>query len=83
MGVDWFSYTIPIIHVIYVCLGVPGVQPERFKEGMQVKHCALSLVGLYLTFGLLDSVSSTRVTFFNFSTYALFNYFHFRSLFLE
>ncbi|XP_033620796.1 S-adenosyl-L-methionine-dependent tRNA 4-demethylwyosine synthase TYW1 isoform X1 [Fukomys damarensis] len=25
--------------------GVPGVKPERFEEGMKVKHCALSLVG--------------------------------------
>jgi len=25
--------------------GVPGVLPERFAEGMDVKHCALSLVG--------------------------------------
>ncbi|OQV22133.1 S-adenosyl-L-methionine-dependent tRNA 4-demethylwyosine synthase [Hypsibius exemplaris] len=25
--------------------GVPGVKPERFVEGLQPKHCALSLVG--------------------------------------
>eukprot|EP00958_Prasinococcus_capsulatus_P011736 scaffold1169_cov367-Prasinococcus_capsulatus_cf.AAC.14 len=25
--------------------GVPGVKPERFGEAMQVRHCALSLVG--------------------------------------
>lgn len=25
--------------------GVPGVKAERFEEGMEVKHCALSLVG--------------------------------------
>ncbi|XP_023215688.1 S-adenosyl-L-methionine-dependent tRNA 4-demethylwyosine synthase-like isoform X2 [Centruroides sculpturatus] len=25
--------------------GVPGVKEERFKEGMEAKHCALSLVG--------------------------------------
>lgn len=25
--------------------GVPGVQPDRFVEAMNVKHCALSLVG--------------------------------------
>lgn len=25
--------------------GVPGVKPERLKEGFEVKHCALSLVG--------------------------------------
>lgn len=28
------------------CLaGVPGVRPDRFEEGLAVKHCALSLVG--------------------------------------
>ncbi|GFT12226.1 s-adenosyl-L-methionine-dependent tRNA 4-demethylwyosine synthase TYW1 [Nephila pilipes] len=25
--------------------GVPGVQPDKLAEGMEVKHCALSLVG--------------------------------------
>uniref|UniRef100_A0A3Q1F4D1 S-adenosyl-L-methionine-dependent tRNA 4-demethylwyosine synthase TYW1 n=1 Tax=Acanthochromis polyacanthus TaxID=80966 RepID=A0A3Q1F4D1_9TELE len=25
--------------------GVPGVKPERYEEGLSVKHCALSLVG--------------------------------------
>ncbi|XP_068124664.1 S-adenosyl-L-methionine-dependent tRNA 4-demethylwyosine synthase TYW1-like isoform X2 [Hyperolius riggenbachi] len=25
--------------------GVPGVKPDRFEEGLAVKHCALSLVG--------------------------------------
>lgn len=25
--------------------GVPGVQPERFEEAMNIQHCALSLVG--------------------------------------
>ncbi|KAL9981267.1 hypothetical protein ACROYT_G009944 [Oculina patagonica] len=25
--------------------GVPGVKPERFEEGMNIRHCALSLVG--------------------------------------
>ena len=25
--------------------GVPGVKPERFEEGMKIRHCALSLVG--------------------------------------
>ena len=25
--------------------GVPGVQPERFAEGLEPRHCALSLVG--------------------------------------
>ena len=26
--------------------GVPGVKPERFEEGMKIRHCALSLVGM-------------------------------------
>lgn len=25
--------------------GVPGVKPDRYEEGLAVKHCALSLVG--------------------------------------
>jgi len=25
--------------------GVPGVKTERFEEGLQPRHCALSLVG--------------------------------------
>ncbi|XP_037631700.1 LOW QUALITY PROTEIN: S-adenosyl-L-methionine-dependent tRNA 4-demethylwyosine synthase TYW1 [Sebastes umbrosus] len=25
--------------------GVPGVKPERYEEGLEAKHCALSLVG--------------------------------------
>lgn len=33
---DCFTYLLP---------GVPGVKPERFEEGLEVKHCALSLVG--------------------------------------
>ncbi|KAJ8280787.1 hypothetical protein GJAV_G00058970 [Gymnothorax javanicus] len=31
--------------MIWQFRGVPGVRPERFDEGMAVKHCALSLVG--------------------------------------
>jgi len=31
--------------VFYHLTGVPGVRPERFEEGLTVKHCALSLVG--------------------------------------
>jgi len=31
--------------MIKECKGIPGVQPERYKEAMTVKHCALSLVG--------------------------------------
>jgi tRNA wybutosine-synthesizing protein 1 len=30
---------------ILVITGVPGVQPERFAEGLEPQHCALSLVG--------------------------------------
>lgn len=33
---DCFTYLLP---------GVPGVKPDRFEEGLEVKHCALSLVG--------------------------------------
>ena len=28
--------------------GVPGVKSERFEEGMKIRHCALSLVGMML-----------------------------------
>uniref|UniRef100_A0A3P9HHC4 tRNA 4-demethylwyosine synthase (AdoMet-dependent) n=1 Tax=Oryzias latipes TaxID=8090 RepID=A0A3P9HHC4_ORYLA len=32
--------------LLVTCLsGVPGVKPERYEEGLAVKHCALSLVG--------------------------------------
>lgn len=34
-----------IYYIILAYLGVPGVLPEKFAEGLQVKHCALSLVG--------------------------------------
>lgn len=27
--------------------GVPGVKEERFQEAMQIRHCALSLVGKF------------------------------------
>lgn len=34
------------VEVTFFCVsGVPGVKPERYKEGLEVKHCALSLVG--------------------------------------
>ena len=32
-------------NMINMFKGVPGVKPERFAEGMNVRHCALSLVG--------------------------------------
>ncbi|XP_056139705.1 S-adenosyl-L-methionine-dependent tRNA 4-demethylwyosine synthase TYW1 [Lampris incognitus] len=32
-------------NMIWQFRGVPGVKPERFEEGLAVKHCALSLVG--------------------------------------
>lgn len=35
-GVDFETSLLP---------GVPGVKPERYEEGLAVKHCALSLVG--------------------------------------
>lgn len=31
--------------MIKECRGIPGVKTERFEEAMQVRHCALSLVG--------------------------------------
>jgi len=31
--------------MIKTCRGIPGVIPERFEEGLNVRHCALSLVG--------------------------------------
>jgi tRNA wybutosine-synthesizing protein 1 len=31
--------------MIKTAKGIPGVRPERFKEALTVKHCALSLVG--------------------------------------
>jgi len=31
--------------MIRECKGIPGVKKERFEEAMNVKHCALSLVG--------------------------------------
>lgn len=33
------------VHSISSPPGVPGVKPERYREGLEVKHCALSLVG--------------------------------------
>ena len=36
---------LPLIHPFMVYSGVPGVKPDRLVEGMQAKHCALSLVG--------------------------------------
>ncbi|XP_034025486.1 LOW QUALITY PROTEIN: S-adenosyl-L-methionine-dependent tRNA 4-demethylwyosine synthase TYW1-like [Thalassophryne amazonica] len=32
-------------NMIWQFRGVPGVKPERFEEGLAVRHCALSLVG--------------------------------------
>mmetsp|Transcript_41899 Transcript_41899/g.98226 ORF Transcript_41899/g.98226 Transcript_41899/m.98226 type:complete len:673 (+) Transcript_41899:43-2061(+) len=31
--------------MIRECKGIPGVKPERFEAALQVRHCALSLVG--------------------------------------
>jgi len=31
--------------MIKTCRGIPGVIPERFEEGFNIRHCALSLVG--------------------------------------
>lgn len=41
----FFGFT-PMTRLIFaLCSGVPGVKPERFEEGMKIRHCALSLVG--------------------------------------
>lgn len=34
-----------LLYIIVCCVGVPGVLPERLAEGLQARHCALSLVG--------------------------------------
>ena len=34
--------------------GVPGVMPERFEEGMDPRHCALSLVGEPIMYPEID-----------------------------
>lgn len=39
----WIKQTNDSESVVFA--GVPGVRPERFEEGLAVKHCALSLVG--------------------------------------
>ena len=48
--------------------GVPGVIPSRFKEGMQIKHCALSLVGEPIMYPeinkFLDILHSRRISSF-------------------
>ena len=43
MGIWSFNYAFT--DDINLCLGVPGVIPEKIAEGMAVRHCALSLVG--------------------------------------
>ncbi|KAM4741962.1 S-adenosyl-L-methionine-dependent tRNA 4-demethylwyosine synthase TYW1 [Anableps anableps] len=35
--------------------GVPGVKPERYEEGLAVKHCALSLVGEPIMYPQINS----------------------------
>jgi hypothetical protein len=39
------KFGVVLQYVWVLIAGVPGVLPERFAEGMEVKHCALSLVG--------------------------------------
>ena len=43
------SHTLP---------GVPGVKPERFAEGMEPKHCALSLVGEPIMYPEINTLAS-------------------------
>lgn len=56
VGTEWRWKTDPAEKILQDALekhqgmirqfrGVPGVQPERYEEGLAVKHCALSLVG--------------------------------------
>lgn len=48
--------------------GVPGVQPERFHEAMNVRHCALSLVGEPIMYPkineFLDMLHEKRISSF-------------------
>ena len=44
-AVDYLQQTVLMTSCCVICAGVPGVKPERMAEGMQAKHCALSLVG--------------------------------------
>ncbi|RVE65149.1 hypothetical protein OJAV_G00133620 [Oryzias javanicus] len=56
VGTEWRWKTDPAEKILQDALekhqdmirqfrGVPGVKPERYDEGLAVKHCALSLVG--------------------------------------
>lgn len=48
--------------------GVPGVQPEKFAEGLKIKHCALSLVGEPIMYPeinkLIDLLHSKEISTF-------------------
>ncbi|GFH20786.1 flavodoxin-like domain-containing protein [Haematococcus lacustris] len=48
--------------------GAPGVSTERMQEGMQVRHCALSLVGEPIMYpeinALVDELHSRRISTF-------------------
>lgn len=40
------SASVPALTLFFALRsGVPGLKAERFEEGLEVKHCALSLVG--------------------------------------
>lgn len=41
----WLCLYLALTWFFPVFSGVPGLKAERFEEGMEVKHCALSLVG--------------------------------------
>ena len=47
--------------------GVPGIRSERFAEAMQIKHCALSLVGMSHSRRIESRSSHPQLTFFRFS----------------
>jgi tRNA wybutosine-synthesizing protein 1 len=48
--------------------GVPGVLPHRLAEGMQIRHCALSLVGEPIMYPhineLIDILHSKKISSF-------------------
>ena len=51
-----YIYIYIYIYVcIFSCLGVPGVIPARFTEGLEPKHCALSLVGEPIMYPKINS----------------------------
>eukprot|EP00930_Biecheleria_cincta_P031513 TRINITY_DN2186_c0_g1_i2.p1 TRINITY_DN2186_c0_g1~~TRINITY_DN2186_c0_g1_i2.p1 ORF type:complete len:706 (+),score=153.25 TRINITY_DN2186_c0_g1_i2:71-2119(+) len=54
--------------MIRECKGIPGVKKDRFEEAMDVRHCALSLVGEPIMYPrineLLDDLHRRRISTF-------------------